>query len=398
MVAGLAAGDQAWVKFFGWVVKERPVEEWCSVQGLPDALACAFNSDHPDRMTSPMEEVLGWLLVREEGRLLLGDNAATSAAVSGWLQRHACSRNVSPLMVLFGQRTVGAAAAHGMADALSWLLGSPELCKGAVVSLLACRGRPSDGWGYQGELVGRLVGRQLQQQVVDTGLLNILLQAAACDSGDQRRAMAMRALVQLPNERLLPLLIQLLGEGPAQAPAPSADGPLCAGGGQQPAAGSGGAGTAGAASGPSRITAAAAGGGSLATPDAVDTQVLVGAWVALEQIRASSEQGQQQVLETMHQLVKDAGRVRELQQVQAAGHATWVAAAQAHRELEAKQHLLQQEQAALTAQQQQLEQREASMAAQQLLLQQEREALAAERQQLQQAETEVHRQRKRRQL
>jgi hypothetical protein len=385
MVAGLAAGGKAWVQFFGWVISKRPVQEWCELEDLPDALGSAFSSDHPGERMSPLEQVLRWMLEKEEGRLLLSGRAGLCTALSGWLQRHAHQGRDSPLMVLI-EDVMGDQSHHpDLAAAVSWLGQSFELCKAAVVSLVTCHEEADT----QGILAGRLVRQQLQQQqiVEDRGLLCILLKAAVAKAHWSGNGVAMRALAELPRKQVLPVLLQLLGE---DDPGPTPDGPPGNGSTQQPAP-----------------AAAAAAGGSSATPAAVDTQVPAGAWVALEQIRASSAKGQKQLLAAMRQLVKDAGRVRELQQVEAAGHVALVAAAQARQQLAAEEQQLQQERelirqeqqrleeqrAALAAQQQQLDEREASVATQQLQLQEERAAL-----QLLQAGTEAPRQGKRRQL
>jgi hypothetical protein len=79
-----------------------------------------------------------------------------------------------------------------------------------------------------------------------------------------------------------------------------------------------------------------------------------------------------------------AGQVHQLQEVKATGHAHWVAAAQARKELVAQQQQLQRARQALAAEQQQLRQ--------------EKEAFPWEQQQLEQLRQEMGPQRKRRQL
>jgi hypothetical protein len=88
--------------------------------------------------------------------------------------------------------------------------------------------------------------------------------------------------------------------------------------------------------------------------------------------------GEQQVLEAMQQLTHDAGRVRELQKVEAAGHVACVAAAQARRDLIAQQQQLERDRQALAEQQLQLQRRDAAAAEKEQLLQQKEEALEAE--------------------
>jgi predicted amino acid dehydrogenase len=126
----------------------------------------------------------------------------------------------------------------------------------------------------------------------------------------------------------------------------------------------------------------------------------LGAWRALEQIQSDSTKGQQQVFRTLGQLVLDAARVQELQQVEAAGHVACVAAAQARQQLAAKQQQLEQERESIRQEQQQLEQQRAELAAERQRMQLERESLQAERQQLQLLRAQVDRsgQRKRRHL
>jgi hypothetical protein len=96
----------------------------------------------------------------------------------------------------------------------------------------------------------------------------------------------------------------------------------------------------------------------------------LGALVVLWHVAHSSSDGLQLVLGAMQQLARDAGHMQQLQEVEATGHAAWVATAQARQELLMKE--------------QQLQAQEVELATQQLQLQQEREALAAERRQLQQ--------------
>jgi hypothetical protein len=409
MVAGLAAGDQAWVRFFGWMVRHRPTAEWGELEGLPGALAGAFDRDLFNDMECTLWQVLRWWLKKGEGRLLLSDNEVLSAALSCWLQRHTSRGAESPLVVLIKDAWEGGPNHPDIVAAASWLGRSPVLCKGAVVSLLTYCRWAHDESDKQGDLVGRLVRQQLTQREVEVGrdLLCILLRAAAYDWHTARNPVAMRALKQLPVECLLPILLQLLGEAPAVIPAPAAAGPPGSGSGQQPstpaavAAGVVAGGAGAAVSGPSGTSAAAAAaGGSSAAPAAIDIKVLLGAWRALEQIQSDSTKGQQQVFRTLGQLVLDAARVQELQQVEAAGHVACVAAAQARQQLAAKQQQLEQERESIRQEQQQLEQQRAELAAERQRMQLERESLQAERQQLQLLRAQVDRsgQRKRRHL
>jgi hypothetical protein len=123
-----------------------------------------------------------------------------------------------------------------------------------------------------------------------------------------------------------------------------------------------------------------------------------GAGLAMKLIPDTSETGEQQVMAAMQQLARDAGRMREQQQVEAAGHVAWVAAAQARQEGVAEQQQLQREWEAMQLEKQQLRQQRDSLGLKQQQLQQEREVLQAECQQLEQLREGVGQQRKRRQL
>jgi hypothetical protein len=142
MVAGLAAGEEGWVKFFGWLVKERSAEEWREVEGLLKALIAAFNTSQPgapiapfglytrEVPLTPLEQVLLWLLQQEGGRQLLLECDEVEEAVSAWLQRTASPQRPSPLVPLLQSDSAGAV------DALDYLASSPVLARGALLSLV----------------------------------------------------------------------------------------------------------------------------------------------------------------------------------------------------------------------------------------------------------------------
>jgi hypothetical protein len=352
MVAGLAAGQEGCVKLCSWLIKFRPSQEWRQLPGLLPALAAAFNADQVDKQsprrydvrTSPLATVLVSLLEKEQGHHLLSSSQELTEALGLWLQRTASPEHVSPIHELLH------GSSEDAAGAMCYLASSP-LSKGALVSLVTCR---NGGFNYN-SWVGDWLEQvsQLQQLVLgDRGLLCALLRAlaASCSTQDddvyQRNTSARYVFLRLPEEELLPQLVELLV------------GVEDSNGCNLPAA-------AAAASSP-------------------DTLLVHGAWLAMHQVQERSTAGKQLVVEAAQQLATDAGRVREMQQMEAAGHATWVAAAQARQEAVAQQQQLQQEREAIELKQQQL--------------QQEREALQAERQLLEQLRGEAGQGRKRRQL
>jgi hypothetical protein len=439
LVAGLAAGKEGWVRFFGWLVKGRPFGEWSQVDGLPTALIAAFDSHQlpvytapvgpvsqwrtPKRDITPLEQVLMWLLEGEGGRQLLWDHDEVEEAVSRWLQRHASAQHWCPLVPLLQSDTSDAAGGR------SCLATSPVLAKGALLSLVTCRNDSSTYTDRRkvGSLVaGWVVEHEEVQQLVleDRGLLCALLRAMATGlstAGEQQQddpnTFSASVLAQLPEEELLPQLVELLtGMEDSHGCSLSAA-----------AAGEGAVGPSSALPDLASVLSAAEDSSSSATtaPAAAaagspDALLVAGAWLAMEQFRRCTVEGEQQVLAAMRQLACDAARVRELQQVEAAGHVACVAAAQARQQLVAQQQQLQRERVALAEQQLQLQQeREAlaaqqqridaatadteqqlqrgkeAVAAQQQQLQRERQALQAELQQLQRLQRDADQQRKR---
>jgi hypothetical protein len=356
MVAGLAAGVVGWMQFFGWVVKKRPAEEWCQLPGLLPALTAAFVADQGRGMppqlrnlgVSPLHDVLAWLLEREQGQQLLSSSQELARVVGRWLVHKASVYHPSPLAGLLRKPTPVAAAG------MSRLAASPVLFKTALVSLVNCSG---DYGHFQSVEAWVKQNKQLQQLVLgDRGLLRLLLRALAtwCSNISCRghaggpNTPAMCVLLQLPVKELLPQLFEVLA-------------------GEEQGRGS-------------RPPAAAA----ASKPDALMAH---GACLAIQQIQESSTAGGQLVVEAMQQLAKNAGRVGQLQQVEAAGHATWVAAAQARQELVAQhaaaQQQLQQKREEMKLERQQMQKEKEAIELKQQQLQQEREALQLEKQQLQ---------------
>jgi hypothetical protein len=396
MVAGLAAGEEGWVKFFGWVVKVFPLAPF-TWDGLAKALTGAFGLAQRQGDPMPLEKVLLWLLEGEGGLQLLCDCPELEEAVSAWLQRTASPQRHSPLvplLVLFDMDTPGAA------DALAYLASSPVLARGALLSLVTCR----LGW-HADSSIGRWVAqhKELQQQVLgDRCLLCTLLRATAAawsTAGEAQEALwntsAADVLMQLPVSELVPQLVELLvGQGSSSISSSS----TVFAGANQAASGS-----AAAMQDLAEVLASSRSSSSIraaASPPAAagstpDVQLVAGAWLALELIRRDCTGGEQLVLEAMQQMAQNAAQVDKLQQLEAAGHAALVAAAQAQHDLIADQQKLQRQQEALaaqqlrmdacaTAQQQQLQQVREAVAVQQQLLDQERAAIAAQQQQLEQ--------------
>jgi hypothetical protein len=397
MVAGLAAGQQGCVKLFSWLLPMCATEEWCALPGLLPALSAAFDADTApalDPSTNhetpwPLKDVLGWLLQEEVARQLLSSSQQLAAAVCGWLQRNATLDRPSPISQLLTWSTPAAAAA------MSFLADSPQLFKGALVSLVTSRSTRSD-YDYLVEQWLEGHGVVLMHQVLgDRGLLCALLRAMAAappparargygDPGavaeDEDRmwrlygvpsdpdphdhnTSAKCVMSKLPADLLLPQLVKCLA---GQA------------GGDGSSAPAGAAGTT------------------------VDSQLATGAWLAIEQIQGRSDPCRQKVQTAMQQLARDAAPMHRLQELQAAGHATWVAAAQERKDLAAQQRQLQQERNVVAAEQvaaeEHLRRAREALAAEQQQLQQEREALRAEWQQLEQLRGNEGRQSKRRHL
>jgi hypothetical protein len=430
MVAGLAACEEGWVRFFGWLVSRRSGGEWAQLDGLTDALIAAFGLHKPEGRMTPLEQVLLWLLEREGGQDLLWDCPEVEEAVSEWLQRTASLQRPSPLVPLLQSDTSGAA------EGLAHLASSSVLAKGALLSLVTCR---QDFVTYSNhEPLDRLIAgwvaehEEVQQLVLeDRGLLCALLRAyAAAWSGAgaqqsvHRNISSARVLAEVPVEDLLPQLVELLvgvedGNGSSLSATAAAAGGVARPTGALPELASVlSVCKSSSSSAPTAIPPPAAAG----SPDVL---LVAGAWLALEQFRQFVA-GEQPVLEAMHKLACDAARVRELQQVEAAGHVACVAAAQARQQLVVQQQQLQREREALAmqqkrldasntareqllaalqqerelaaAEQQRLEQEKVDIAAQQQQLQQERQAMRTELQQLEQSRGETGRRRKQQKL
>jgi hypothetical protein len=379
MVAGLAASEEGWVKLLHWVMHNRPVQEWCELPGLLPALISAYAVDQAPAKHTHMHGAAPWplagvftcLLQANTGRQLLSSSPQLTQAVSSWLQRTASPEHPSPLEELL-QRAIMAAG-----DAMSFLASSPVLCKGTLVSLLIC----SSGWSNHAALVKAWVSghEEVQQQVLgDRGLLCILLRALVAapsrgeaaapgehawnlddeeegwwrrrqhDEGQVYTSITARCVLQqLPVDLLLPQLVRLLaGEGDKVGTNPPA-------------------------------------GGVAAAATTTGDQLVAGTRLALELTMQRSAASRQKVLDAMQQLARDTAQVHHLQQVEAAGHAAWVAVAQARQDLAAQVHQEQrrgtQERDGLAAEWRRLHKKEEKVTARKQKLRSMRSALSAER-------------------